>query len=174
MNGYLKDFPVHNESPTQPLDVDKILDILEYGVPVSWRREFTVQEFDPVDQNLQKFVEFCTRLELCEPSKGKPKGEKPSKPKTTGKRKAKVSTMPTSPAHKSKFYCKMHEHNKTHDTEDCFELKRCAKHAKSNTNWAEADRVTYKDLNAFVNAKVTVALNKAKNSKKDERKRSQD
>eukprot|EP00957_Ditylum_brightwellii_P167965 12785761-Ditylum_brightwellii.AAC.1 len=34
-----------------------------------------------------------------------------------------------------------------------------------------ADKVTYKDLNAFVNAKVTAALNKAKkNQKKKEKK----
>eukprot|EP00957_Ditylum_brightwellii_P155381 11828015-Ditylum_brightwellii.AAC.1 len=33
----------------QSLDKAKIMDILEYGVPVAWRREFTVQGFDPVD-----------------------------------------------------------------------------------------------------------------------------
>eukprot|EP00957_Ditylum_brightwellii_P201813 15327347-Ditylum_brightwellii.AAC.1 len=61
--------------------------------------------------------------------------------------------MPTSSAGKNKFYCKMYKQNKTHDTEDCFKLKRRAKHAKSNTIQNEADNVTYKDLNAFVNAK---------------------
>eukprot|EP00957_Ditylum_brightwellii_P205947 15346093-Ditylum_brightwellii.AAC.1 len=65
------------------------MDILEYGVPASWRREFTVQGFDPVDQSLQNFVEFCTRLESCKPSKGKPKGEKPSKSKPQGKERLK-------------------------------------------------------------------------------------
>eukprot|EP00957_Ditylum_brightwellii_P044317 3362517-Ditylum_brightwellii.AAC.1 len=53
LNGYLKDFPNHNGNPTQPLDVDELLDILEFGVPSSWRREFTVQGFDPVDQGLR-------------------------------------------------------------------------------------------------------------------------
>eukprot|EP00957_Ditylum_brightwellii_P180755 13770596-Ditylum_brightwellii.AAC.1 len=73
LNGYLKDFPVHNRHPTQPLNADELLVILEFGVPVRWHREFTVQGFDPVDQSLCKFVEFCTCLELCEPSEGKPK-----------------------------------------------------------------------------------------------------
>eukprot|EP00957_Ditylum_brightwellii_P162392 12366054-Ditylum_brightwellii.AAC.1 len=41
LNGYLKDFPTHNGNPTQPLDADELLDILEYGVPASWHREFT-------------------------------------------------------------------------------------------------------------------------------------
>eukprot|EP00957_Ditylum_brightwellii_P060744 4611992-Ditylum_brightwellii.AAC.1 len=63
LNSYLKDFPATNGNPTQPLNTDEILDILEYRVPASWHREFTVQGFDPVDQGLQKFVEFCTHLE---------------------------------------------------------------------------------------------------------------
>eukprot|EP00957_Ditylum_brightwellii_P128123 9771939-Ditylum_brightwellii.AAC.1 len=53
LNGYRKDFPMHNGNTIQPLDVDELLDILEYGVPVLWHREFTVQGFDPVDQGLQ-------------------------------------------------------------------------------------------------------------------------
>eukprot|EP00957_Ditylum_brightwellii_P139477 10630133-Ditylum_brightwellii.AAC.1 len=52
LNCYLKDFPVHNRNPTKSLDMDEQLDILEYRVPLSWRREFTVQGFDPVDQSL--------------------------------------------------------------------------------------------------------------------------
>eukprot|EP00957_Ditylum_brightwellii_P110617 8436688-Ditylum_brightwellii.AAC.1 len=172
MNDYLKDFPAHNGNPIQPLNQDELLDILEYGVPAKWHREFTVQGYDPVDQGLQNFVEFCTRLELCEPSKGNPKGKKPSKPKTARKHKAKVSTTPTSPAGKRKFYCEMHRCNRTHNTKDCFELKQCAKRAKTSTNCNEADKVSYKDLNASVNAKVTVALNKEKKSKRGEKKKS--
>eukprot|EP00957_Ditylum_brightwellii_P044068 3343915-Ditylum_brightwellii.AAC.1 len=33
LNGCLKDFPTHNRNAIQPLNVDKLLDILEYGVP---------------------------------------------------------------------------------------------------------------------------------------------
>eukprot|EP00957_Ditylum_brightwellii_P015945 1200759-Ditylum_brightwellii.AAC.1 len=59
LNRYLKDFPEHNGNPTQPVDVDEL------------------------------FVEFCTPLESCEPSKVEPKGKTPSKSKTPRKRKAK-------------------------------------------------------------------------------------
>eukprot|EP00957_Ditylum_brightwellii_P092601 7051345-Ditylum_brightwellii.AAC.1 len=41
LNGYLKDFPATNGNPTQPLNVNELMDILEYGVFPSWRREFT-------------------------------------------------------------------------------------------------------------------------------------
>eukprot|EP00957_Ditylum_brightwellii_P113309 8639993-Ditylum_brightwellii.AAC.1 len=74
------------------------------GVLLSWYREFTVQGFNPVDQGLRKFVEFCTRLESCEPSGVEPKGEKPSKSKTAGKRKAEVLTTPTASSADLKFY----------------------------------------------------------------------
>eukprot|EP00957_Ditylum_brightwellii_P089860 6843342-Ditylum_brightwellii.AAC.1 len=33
LNRYLKDFPEHNGNPTQPLDTNELLDILEFGVP---------------------------------------------------------------------------------------------------------------------------------------------
>eukprot|EP00957_Ditylum_brightwellii_P155593 11844161-Ditylum_brightwellii.AAC.1 len=52
LSSYLKDFPAHNRNTIQPLDKDKRLDILEYRVPASWCRKFTVQRFDPVDQGL--------------------------------------------------------------------------------------------------------------------------
>eukprot|EP00957_Ditylum_brightwellii_P034684 2628997-Ditylum_brightwellii.AAC.1 len=68
-----------------------------------------------------------------------------------------------------KFYSEMHGPNRTHKTKDCSELKQRAKRAKADASYGRADKVSYKDLNAFVNAKVTAALNKAqKNQKKKE------
>eukprot|EP00957_Ditylum_brightwellii_P123453 9412160-Ditylum_brightwellii.AAC.1 len=63
----------------------------------------------------------------------------------------------------------MHKDNCTHNTKDCFELNRRAKHAKSNPS-SEKGHVAYKDLNAFVNAKVTEALKKAKKEQKKAKK----
>eukprot|EP00957_Ditylum_brightwellii_P056573 4288637-Ditylum_brightwellii.AAC.1 len=85
MKKCLKDFPAQNGNKIQPLNKDEIMDILEYGVLASWYREFTVQEFDQVDQGLKKNVEFCTRLELCEHSADKPKDKNLPKPKNAGK-----------------------------------------------------------------------------------------
>eukprot|EP00957_Ditylum_brightwellii_P063835 4843749-Ditylum_brightwellii.AAC.1 len=58
----------------------------------------------------------------------------------------------------------MHGPNRTHDTKDCYELNQCKKRAKLNTSRNGEDKVTYKDLNAFVNAKVTATLKKAKSN----------
>eukprot|EP00957_Ditylum_brightwellii_P204688 15340407-Ditylum_brightwellii.AAC.1 len=169
LNRYLKAFPAHNGNPTQPLCADELLDILEFGVPASWRREFTVQGFDPMDQGLHKFAEFCNRLESCELSEDKPKVEKTGK--TRGrKRETEVLMTPTATTTTTagvKFYCKIHMPNSTHNTKDCFELKRRAKRVKADANRCGADKVSYKDLSAFVNAKVTAALSKAKKNQKE-------
>eukprot|EP00957_Ditylum_brightwellii_P014300 1076623-Ditylum_brightwellii.AAC.1 len=146
------------------------MDILECGVPARWCREFTVQGFDSVDQGLDIFEEFCTCLESCEPSMEKPKDKKSPKSENAGKHKA---DTPTKPAGKKKFYCDMHGRNKTHDIEDCFELKRCAKRVKQGETRTEADKVTYKDLNTFVNAKVSTALKKAKKNLNQQKKEKQ-
>eukprot|EP00957_Ditylum_brightwellii_P018593 1396992-Ditylum_brightwellii.AAC.1 len=66
----------------------------------------------------------------------------------------------------------MHRPNRTHNTKDCFELKQHAKRTKADANRGRADKVSYKDLNAFVNTKITAALNKGKkNQKKTEAKK---
>eukprot|EP00957_Ditylum_brightwellii_P087955 6698130-Ditylum_brightwellii.AAC.1 len=108
------------------------MDILEFGVPASWRREFTVQGFDLVDQGIRKFVEFCTRLELCVPSGPEPKDNLSLTSKVTGKCKAKVSTTSITSSDERKFYCELHGRNMTHHMKDCFEMKRRAKQAKAN------------------------------------------
>eukprot|EP00957_Ditylum_brightwellii_P117013 8925507-Ditylum_brightwellii.AAC.1 len=60
----------------------------------------------------------------------------------------------------------MHWPNRTHNTKDCFELNQRAKCAKANPSHFKKGKVAYKDLNAFVNAKVTEALKKAKKEQK--------
>eukprot|EP00957_Ditylum_brightwellii_P178839 13622034-Ditylum_brightwellii.AAC.1 len=80
--------------------------------------------------------------------------------------------MPTTTTPGVKFYCKMLGPNRTHNTKDCFELKQHAKRANADTSCDGADKITYKALNSFVNAKLTATLNKAKkNQKKKEAKR---
>eukprot|EP00957_Ditylum_brightwellii_P200903 15314533-Ditylum_brightwellii.AAC.1 len=63
----------------------------------------------------------------------------------------------------------MYGPNRTHTTKDCFELNQRAKHAKANLSHFEKGKVAYKDLNAFVNAKITDALKKAKKKQKEKK-----
>eukprot|EP00957_Ditylum_brightwellii_P107467 8200067-Ditylum_brightwellii.AAC.1 len=71
---------------------------------------------------------------------------------------------------KKKFYCEIHRQNNTHETDNCFELNRRKKLAKLETSQSGKDKVSYRDLNAFVNAKAMAALNKAKKKQKKEKK----
>eukprot|EP00957_Ditylum_brightwellii_P133788 10201273-Ditylum_brightwellii.AAC.1 len=138
LNEYLKDFPAQNRNKIQLLDKDKIMDILEYGVPVP-----------------------------CKPSADKPKDEKSPKPKNARIRKADAPTKPTG---EKKFHCDLYGRNKTHNTKDCYKLKLHTKHTKQGKACKDMDKVTYKDLNTFINAKVTAAFKKAKKNFKKEKK----
>eukprot|EP00957_Ditylum_brightwellii_P160642 12229353-Ditylum_brightwellii.AAC.1 len=100
----------------------------------------------------------------------RPMDKESPKSENAGKHKA---DMPTKPAGKKKFYCNMPGRNKTHDTKDCFELKWHAKYSKQGKTCTEVDKVTYKDLNMFVNAKVTAALKKSKKNLKQQKKEKQ-
>eukprot|EP00957_Ditylum_brightwellii_P195539 14899403-Ditylum_brightwellii.AAC.1 len=55
----------------------------------------------------------------------------------------------------------------------CMDATRLAKRAKQGKTHTEADKVTYKDLNTFINAKVTAALKKAKKNLKQQKKEKQ-
>eukprot|EP00957_Ditylum_brightwellii_P122282 9325041-Ditylum_brightwellii.AAC.1 len=63
----------------------------------------------------------------------------------------------------------MHGRNRTHNTKDCFELTQRTKRVKANPNQFEKGKIAYKDLNAFVNTKVTAALKKAQKEKKEKK-----
>ena len=56
---------------TKLLD-NKLLDLLEFGIPIKWHRKMQVQHFEPTARTLQNFQDFCKRLEsaLDEPSHG--------------------------------------------------------------------------------------------------------
>eukprot|EP00957_Ditylum_brightwellii_P047083 3575570-Ditylum_brightwellii.AAC.1 len=57
------------------------MDILEYGVPVAWHREFTVQGFDPVDQGLKKLWSSVSVWSHVNPAQTNPRTKSPLSPK---------------------------------------------------------------------------------------------
>ena len=127
INGYLKKFPPFGAD--QSLPQEEILDIAEFGTPNSWQKQMVVQGFDPVNNTVSAFVEFCERLEQTESFKEKEESPKKAKA-TTGKRKSNEK--------EKSYYCKVHKKNSTHDTEDCLTLKNANgtgsnKHFKSKT-----------------------------------------
>ena len=66
MNNFLREFPSPNEEAATALPEDEILDLLEFGVPNSWQKQFFMHQFDPQAHTVMEFVEFCERIEATE------------------------------------------------------------------------------------------------------------
>ena len=66
MNNFLREFPLPNGEAATALPKDEILDLLEFGVPNSWQKQFLMPQFDPQAHTVMEFVEFCERIEATE------------------------------------------------------------------------------------------------------------
>ena len=75
LNEYLPLFPLFEEH--QGLSNEEIMDIAEFATPTQWQRMMVLQGFDPIIHTPQEFVEFCERLEICDPVNSTNVGAKP-------------------------------------------------------------------------------------------------
>jgi len=75
LNEYLPLFPPFEEH--QGLNNEEIMDIAEFATPTQWQRTMVLQGFDPIIHTPQEFVEFCERLEMCDPVTSTNMGAKP-------------------------------------------------------------------------------------------------
>eukprot|EP00957_Ditylum_brightwellii_P022610 1705525-Ditylum_brightwellii.AAC.1 len=80
-------FPAQNGNKKQPPDADKIMNILEYGVPVVWCREFTLQGFDPVDQGLEILLSSIPVWSCVNPAQTNPRTKSPLSLKMQGNKR---------------------------------------------------------------------------------------
>ena len=117
------------------------MNVLEYSIPPSWRREMTRQDFYPTETGMKPFVDFCTRLEATElsPDKDKPTTSSRHYDENTGRSKRPRG----SGSRKQEFYCELHGSNPTHDTPQC----RARKHRRYASDYT-ADRRYASDFNA--------------------------
>jgi hypothetical protein len=139
INAWFPTYPIINGDVNQAvgLNEDELLDLLENGIPSSWRKEMLKQGFDITEKSIQEFVEFCERLEICEattpPSQNNnnknesspSKSQKGKKGKQSYKRKDQTSDD-GSPKHKkakNSFWCMQHGENATHTTNKCDYIK---------------------------------------------------
>lgn len=128
INGYLPKFPrvVEGEDPVKLPD-DEVLDILEFGVPVSWQKAMLLQDFDPLRHDVKAFVAFCERLEQVESTEKD--STKPAAKQGKGKKRVRIEETGGS-GKKSTKHCMLHGDG-SHSTEDCFTLKNQAKKMKA-------------------------------------------
>ena len=127
LNKYLKEFLAVNGVKETPLNEAEVVEILEYGVPATYHREFTRQGFDPLTQGLQKFLEFCSRLKACKLTMtliSKKVAFSEDTVNDARKKKAKAVKTEKSLSRICMQYCELHGTNPMHSTTNCFDLKR--------------------------------------------------
>ena len=130
MNNFLREFPSPNGEAATALPEDEILDLLEFGVPNSWQKQFLMHQFDPQAHTVMEFVEFCERIEATEEPTD---GRKNDKAQDTSKGKKPEDKN----KHKHKFnddnkgngkFCLVH--GPGHDSNECKLLGAEAKRLK--------------------------------------------
>ena len=75
LNEYLPLFPPFEDH--QGLNNEEIMDIAEFATLAQWQCTMVLQGFDPIIYTPQEFVEFCERLEICNPVNSTNVGAKP-------------------------------------------------------------------------------------------------
>ena len=71
INQMLVEFPPKfNES--QKLTEEDFIELIEYGIPQSWRAKMVEQGFIPIQHTLAEIVEFCEKMEYAEEMIGTP------------------------------------------------------------------------------------------------------
>ena len=115
--------PAYND--TQAIKDTELLDVLASQAPQSHKDMLTDQGFDPLTENVDKFIELCERAETKEDISNRSQSHK-QKPRFTEPDSSdsehdykKKSKRPTSRTSRSPYYCKEHGRNITHDTKDC-------------------------------------------------------
>ncbi len=56
INGYFNDFLPYQ--PNQAIPMDKLLEILEFAIPVSWKNQMTHHGIDPLQQMIVQLCSF--------------------------------------------------------------------------------------------------------------------
>ena len=163
MNDYLLLFPDNNGVTPTTLNHEDLMDVLEYSLPERWRQEMIRQNFQPTEETLKSFVEFCTRLEAYDKFSHKnnksTKSSRHGDEKESHKREKRKGSRDT----RRGFYCELHGTNKSHNTSECY-----SRRAKKQRTYKEDSKKTYaKDSNVLIAEQVKKAL-KYKSAKKKE------
>ena len=162
MNEYLVLFPSANGVLSTPLIHEDLMDVLEYSLPDRWRQEMTRQNFQPTEESIKSFVEYCTRLESYD--KFNRVDHKTTKSSRHGDDKeSKREKRKGSREIQNGFYCELHGPNKTHNSKDCYSRK-----AKKQRTLKDNSKKQYdQELHVLIAKSVKKAL-KARSAKKKE------
>ena len=104
---------------------NKLLYLLDFGVPIKWQKHTVMHGFDPQNGTIKEFSDFCERLEHAMEDK-KILPEKKKIDKLQRKRQQAWKEEASKKDNDTNFYCLLLRFNRTHDTNDCNTLKKDA------------------------------------------------
>jgi NACalpha-BTF3-like transcription factor len=153
INQMLAQFPPFF-SEAQMLEEDELIEIIEYGIPTSWRVKMVDQSFIPGDHTLTQLIEFCEKEETTEQmmTDAKPdSGNGNQQSKSNNGNNANKTNDRSSGGNKRKTYdtvivsyeesggkdgCLIHTKATNHTSNQCHVLKN--KVAKLNQSWQDS------------------------------------
>jgi hypothetical protein len=78
------EFPPKFSKAQKIPDVDFVLEVIEFGIPHSWRAKIVQQGFVPVDHTLAEIIEFCEKMEYAERMTGQNNSQNNQNNRKTG------------------------------------------------------------------------------------------
>jgi NACalpha-BTF3-like transcription factor len=152
INQMLAEFPPFF-SEAQMLEEDELIEIIEYGIPTTWRVKMVDQSFIPGNHTLTQVIEFCEKEETTEQmmtdakpnngngnqcSKGNPgnNADNTNNQSSSGnKRKTYDTTIVSYEESGGKDGCMIHTKAMNHTTNQCHVLKKQV--AKMKQSWED-------------------------------------
>ena len=173
INEYLPSFPDPSSTlVSTKLPDDELLDLLEFSIPRAWQKQMVLQGFDPIEGTAEEFVRFCERIEATDGAHDEPEkiSSNRSGKSKQGKKRSRADADPDN------FYCMLHGANSTHNTENCWSLKKTCESAQQkgglSSSATKKPRKIWKHPGnkEELNALLKFANSAAKKQKTDERK----
>ncbi len=150
LNDYLPCFPNGNEDSS--FSEMELREILSYALPKKWRDKFNELGFDAYaeDTTLAMLMEKAEAVERANPPVLAPK--KPIKKKAHKTSKSTKSYKGKSQTTgQKKYYCVIHGHNNTHDSDHCKSLKHILEKEGVKTGNKNAnDKKKYQEVNTLM------------------------
>ncbi len=126
INNALPLFPEGSEE--SKFSTKQIVELLEWCLPQAWRTKFDLDGYVPTHDSKARLIEACEAIERHQ----KEEADSTSKKQKGKDKKDGKSTSGKKNSGDKTFYCSLHGKNSTHDSVDCFSLKK--KQAGNNGN----------------------------------------
>ena len=123
---------------------EELKEIIKYSLPMSWRKQMTLQHFHCYDKTIDKVIDFCKDMEdyeLAHPMEIKKKTSKTSQDKKPKSQKRTYAETESKDLKETRKYCKLHGYG--HSTDECKVLNK--EISKMKSEWSTKNSRFSKD-----------------------------